>query len=71
MSDETEEYIESVSIPTLVWIGEPGAGRREMASAFVKARFPRWLSMELLRRNRNGIRSFRTETAPNPAEGAP
>ena len=39
MSDETEEYIESVSIPTLVWIGEPGSGRREMASAFVKARF--------------------------------
>ena len=39
MSDETEEYIESVSIPTLVWLGEPGSGRREMASAFVKARF--------------------------------
>ena len=39
MSDETEEYVESVSIPTLVWIGEPGSGRREMASAFVKARF--------------------------------
>ena len=39
MSDETEEYIESVSIPTLVWIGDPGSGRREMASAFVKASF--------------------------------
>ena len=38
MSDETEEYIDSVSIPTLVWIGESGSGRREMISAFVKAR---------------------------------
>lgn len=38
MSDETEEYIDSDSIPTLVWIGESGSGRREMISAFVKAR---------------------------------
>lgn len=39
MSDETEEYVESTIVPTLVWLGESGDGRRELASAFVKARF--------------------------------
>ena len=66
MSDETEEYIESVSIPTLVWIGEPGSGRREMASAFVKARFSTMALDGTIAEKPEWNRFFRTGTAPNP-----